>query len=717
MKKLLLFVLLFGLALNSCSLSTPPVTPVSPSETPAPSPTVEPIPTSTSTPVAIPSAPQWTGNAAPSLPTGTYENRLYQIGNTYIFEVSSDTTNYQYRYQPSTGSLNDLRIKIGDGRAFLPSNFGGPYFFVAGSEIPPWELTSRLRMSHDAPILTEDTLEITWHAKSGEQTISYTYRFSLTGKTLLLQVDSDSTDITEFTLDRSEDTPGARLLYIPYLSMFNVLLYQEHFITAYIDWTLTNASGVEGFSTAFSDQSFYFGSTARYKANTKGIRNPVHETIYFTVSDVLYEVFPNIPNPVSPNREVLANRVILDMWEGRNFDEDRKLLDMLSDKGIKDLLIIEHVWQNCGYDDCYPNVIPANKNWGGDPALVELSQTARDAGYLFALHENYVDIYPNAPAWDPGVVALNPDGSRVNAWYNESTRMQSFLLSPAHIFDFAAQFSPEIHRRYGTTASFYDVHTAANPSYKVDFNADVENNSLVSYTFSEYARLMAYARQVHEGPILGEGGDHFLYAGLVDGVEAQYLANESGSPSTTPPVVDFALLKIHPLMVNHGVGYYERYFSKFGQQQWSGYTKENSYQYMATEIAFCHAGFVPTPTRVGVIDWLALVEREVNLVLPIQKQCALATPTQILYHVNGELVSVEKALIENQAWQIFVEYDSGLQVYVNRHPSENWEVTPSSTPSWVDYSVLISGLRKDYVGNESLPSYTLPPGGWLALVP
>ncbi len=716
---LIVSILLAGCAPTTVNTPTTSatVTTTLQNETSIPTQTV--VLTSTSTPIPIPQAPQWTGSVAPSLPTdGGVENRVYQSGRDYIFEVSTDGTIFQYQYRPSTGSLNDLRLKIGGGRSFLPSNFGGPSIFISGIEIPPWEFASNFQMSHNEPIVTGNSLEIVWYARSGEQTISYTYRFSLMGKTLTLQVDSDSTDISEFTLDRSEETPGAKLLFIPYLSTFNVLQYQDHFITAFFDWTKSEASSVTGLSSTFSDQSLYFGQTVRYIANTKNIRNPVHETVYFTVSDVLREVFPNIPNPPSPYREVLANRVILDMWEGISFDTDKDLLELLRKKNIKDILFIEHVWQKCEYDNCYPEVIPANERLGGDSALIELSKTARDAGYLFALHENYVDIYPNASVWDPDVVALNPDGTQVNAWYNESTQMQSYLLSPSRIFDFAMVYSPEIHRRYGTTASFFDVHTAANPSYKVDFNAEVENNSRMSFTFSEYSKLLAYARLVHEGPILGEGGDHFLYAGMVDGVEAQYLADESGSSSTTPPIVDFELLKVHPLMVNHGVGYYERYFSRFESQQWSGFTTENIYNYMATEIAFCHAGFVPSPNRLGgASNWIEQVEREVELVLPIQKECALAVPLNILYHVNDEFVSVEKALIADQAWQVFVEYDSGLQIYVNRHASENWEVTPSSSQSWVDYSALVNGKRKDYVGNENLDSYILPPGGWLAVLP
>ena len=81
------------------------------------------------------------------------------------------------------------------------------------------------------------------------------------------------------------------------------------------------------------------------------------------------------------------------------------------------------------------------------------------------------------------------------------------------------------------------------------------------------------------------------------------------------------------------------------------------------------------------------------------------------------MVGVEQAIIKDQAWQVYVSYDSGLQVYVNRDPSKNWVITPSSTQSWVDYSALVNNLPKDYVGNQSLPTYTLPPNGWVAIMP
>ena len=41
---------------------------------------------------------------------------------------------------------------------------------------------------------------------------------------------------------------------------------------------------------------------------------------------------------------------------------------------------------------------------------------------------------------------------------------------------------------------------------------------------------------------------------------------------------------------------------------------------------------------------------------------------RILYRVGERMLGIEEALLEGQPWQIFVEYDNGLQVWVNLHP-------------------------------------------------
>ncbi|MCS7249238.1 MAG: DUF5696 domain-containing protein [Anaerolineales bacterium] len=669
------------------------------------------LPTATAIPIT-----KMNASPAPPLPASSFQNRLHVEGEAYIFEFQQGQTKLRYHYIPQTGSLHDLTVQIGEGAPFYPSNYGGPRFLVSGQDIPIWE-TDPEQYAYQARIIDGITLEVKWQARFSAQTIPYTYRFTLQGKTLIIEVEAPGTDISAFTLDRSEATPDAELIAVPYLPFFHLLRVQDHFLSAFFDWQLTSASTLEKMGEVISEQSLAFSQTAYYHPNTAGERQPLHEVIYLTVSDRLDEVLPSLPAEPSPSAGELAGKVVLDLWAERPFAEDAQLLQALSARGIADLIVIRHNWQRCGFDDCYPNVLPANPRWGGDAALLELSQAAQQAGYRFALHENYVDLYPNSEFFSPEWLALGPEGSPIEAWFNRTTGVQSYLLSPTRSLEVAQQFAPEIHRRYQTTASYLDVSTAVNPAEKVDYNAAIAGNARFATPWRAYQQLLAYQRQAHQGPVLGEGGHHFLYVGQVDGVLAEDAGREQAGASL-PPLVHFDLLRIHPKMVRFGMGFYPWYFAQGEQLKWTDYNLEEHYRYMANEIAYCHGGYIPTPDSLGEFEEvLAFIEREVRLVAPIHQRCALAYPLRILYHLNGELIEVEQALGAEAIWQIFVEYANGLQVWVNLHPTENWPVELPWTPTWVDYSALVDGRRQDGVGKESRRAYLLPPNGWVAAQP
>ena len=202
------------------ALPSPALPSPAPSE-PLPS---SPMPSPTNPPAPI-SPPATT---APPLPEVPWENRVFQEGETYILQYQDARTRLQYRYTPVTGSLHDLQVVIGDERPFLPSNYGGPHFFMEGEDIPIWE-TEPEWFTHTARIVRDSVLEVHWQARRRQETIPYIYRFSIQGKTLRLEVESSSTALSAFTLDRSEETPGGRILPIPYLPLFNLLLYRQHF--------------------------------------------------------------------------------------------------------------------------------------------------------------------------------------------------------------------------------------------------------------------------------------------------------------------------------------------------------------------------------------------------------------------------------------------------------------------------------------------------------
>ncbi len=188
------------------------------------------------------------------------------------------------------------------------------------------------------------------------------------------------------------------------------------------------------------------------------------------------------------------------------------------------------------------------------------------------------------------------------------------------------------------------------------------------------SELFQFMRDTHQGPLFGEGANQFYWAGRADGVEAQIAGGEDNVP-----FLDFDLLKLHPQMMNHGMGYMERWYRggynhKLGVD--SG-TPEQVDKYRAQEIAYGHAGFIGSEN----VDNLQWVAKEHHLVHPVQALYGAAKVTQISYEVDGRFVSGSVALAMDQRLRQRVKYDSGLTVWVNWAP-EPWTVEGRILPQW-----------------------------------
>jgi hypothetical protein len=181
---------------------------------------------------------------------------------------------------------------------------------------------------------------------------------------------------------------------------------------------------------------------------------------------------------------------------------------------------------------------------------------------------------------------------------------------------------------------------------------------LITFAQSSQA-LWDYERATHEGPVLGEGTNHWFYSGLLDGVEAQ-LGAGSVRPNlgeAVPLFVDFDLLRIHPLQVNHGMGYYSRWTKdKTGLQ-----TTAQADAYRMQEIAFGHAPFLGTGTWKSVPR--ALVESK--LVTPVAASYGTSLVSSIQYHVDGSWTSSSTAAQSSQFAQVKIIYNNGLTVVAN----------------------------------------------------
>ena len=99
------------------------------------------------------------------------------------------------------------------------------------------------------------------------------------------------------------------------------------------------------------------------------------------------------------------------------------------------------------------------------------------------------------------------------------------------------------------------------PWFHVDFRAGEAGAGRSAASGTCIGSCGPTSATTHDGPVFGEGNNHWYWSGCLDGVEAQFGSGWPGNGGFSAPLsVDFDLLKIHPLQFNHGMGYYERWW-------------------------------------------------------------------------------------------------------------------------------------------------------------
>jgi len=592
-----------------------------------------------------------------------YRNAIVKRAAGYDFIYEGADGKIVYHYQPQSGTLSDFSCMIEDRESFLPAFEGGVF-----AETKIGERTgSALLKSTKAPqtSLQPQALQAIWEYEWQGRALFVRWTFGIAGKALTIRAECLEPVLTGFSLGRLANVPLRKKIPVPYLPGPPVFYVPSSsvYVHRYLNWKASHAS-------------YCPGGEATYNRKTDGTRNALYEEGYVAVSPHIWEVLPNIPWPPSPYLKLLAERVMLDVWGHHKgtFFGSAENLRALKDNGIDHLAIINHVWQRFGYDVKLPDHVPANPSLGGDEGLIAFGQAAKECGYIWACHENYIDLYPDAPSYDETAVVLRSDGSKSPAWYNAGTRVQSFGLKCNRAKEFAEKNAPYIHKTYGTTAAYLDVHTCVPPWHQLDHDATQPLAAMALAKVKYDGELFQYMRDTHGGPLFGEGASHFYWAGQCDGVEAQVIGGEDHFP-----LLDLDLLKIHPQMVNHGMGYYERWFAAGYNARWGHdvATMEHIDKYRAQELAYGHAGFIGSAVT-NAIQWVA---REHHLVYPVQRLYGAAKPVSILYEVEGQLVPASIAVALGDTTRQCIKYDSGLTLWINWRP-QPWRVGNMLLPQW-----------------------------------
>jgi hypothetical protein len=594
-------------------------------------------------------------------------NSITKVGGAYRFTYNGADCALAYTYTPKDGTLDDFAAAVDGGRSFLPAQGGRVTFAVKQGDAVRSVPGREGRLVRCALADDGKAVEAVWAYPAASAEVQVTWRFSILNKALVISASCEDPIVSAFSLGQVGGAALRRSIYVPYMpadwgrGAVSYLPDQALFVCRYLDWTVSHSSRCPQ-------------GEAEYDTRTDGTRNPMAEKGYVAVSPSFGEVLPNAPHPPSPHRKLLAPLPMLDIWGHHNgtYLGDAGNLRTLKDNGVDHLAIIQHVWQRYGYDTKLPDHMPANPEFGGDQGMIEFGKAARECGYVWSLHENYIDLYPDAPSYDPSARVLQADGKPSPAWFNGS--VQSFGLKCNRALGYAKMNAPEAHRRYGTNAAYLDVHTCVPPWHQLDHEASQPMAAMALAKVKHDTELFQFMRVTHGGPLFGEGANQFYWAGRCDGVEAQVAGGENHVP-----LLDFDLLKLHPQMVNHGMGYYERWFTagyshRFG---WDTGTPEQVDKYRAQELAYGHAGFIGA-AQVDNVQWVA---KEYCLMHPVQALYGAAKVRDLEYCVDGRWVNASVALALDERLRQRITYDTGLTVWVNWAP-EPWEVEGRLLPQW-----------------------------------
>ncbi len=120
-------------------------------------------------------------------------------------------------------------------------------------------------------------------------------------------------------------------------------------------------------------------------------------------------------------------------------------------------------WGFWGYDAMHPDVLPPNREAGGVKGLSEMAKRVKDLGYLFGLHDQYIDYYFHAPSYDQSnsIVLDNGKSVRINNWCGGPCGHLCYTQIPQYV---RRNYYEGIHRSYPLNHNSPSIWDMAKPT-------------------------------------------------------------------------------------------------------------------------------------------------------------------------------------------------------------------------------------------------------------
>lgn len=329
-----------------------------------------------------------------------------------------------------------------------------------------------------------------------------------------------------------------------------------------------------------------------------------------------------------------------------------------------------------------------------------------------------MDYYPSFGDYNPNYVALNSNGANKIGWTKTANcginnSIPANILSPSKLFYVANKWTDTLNIFHPTWA-YIDVHTSKNPGENVDYNFYTDSAGYFKYVLSQYRKLAEVIRNKINGPVQGEGNNHFLFAGYYDDFEPRlYTGSESLYGKKAPLLLDFDMYKIRPKSALHGVEHYSNFFAETSGTEYTppqGLNDEELLTYIATEIAYGHS---PLITKINIQDhMLKQFLLEYQHTYQIQKYIYDKTPISITYYDQNNIGYTASDYIRTYRYdwdnenssnfmsKVKITYPNGVIVYVNRHPNNTMYISDNFSNGIFFYCLNITnqGISNSFNG-------------------
>jgi hypothetical protein len=182
---------------------------------------------------------------------------------------------------------------------------------------------------------------------------------------------------------------------------------------------------------------------------------------------------------------------------GFTFDEAAQCAEhWRNDLGIDRAFVVLAGWINGGYDVRHPDILPAAPECGGNAGLQDAARRIKACGYLFGLHDNYQDMYQDAPSFNIADLNKNARGEpkRGGVW-NGGQAWQVCAIKQVELAERPTTNLPEVARLFGPTIYFIDtvfawgLVTCEDPAHPMTRGDDLAWKTKLCMTAKQYMGL------------------------------------------------------------------------------------------------------------------------------------------------------------------------------------------------------------------------------------